>query len=84
MSHFDMTYTTGCRDKKVFAMNLLGSLGTAYRVIWGISRFVGMELGTWHPHPPGNKRYGPCTSWVLLGPPAMLGYMGYLRHNRGK
>ena len=41
MSHFDMTYTTGCRDKKVFAMNLLGALGTAYRVIWGISRFVG-------------------------------------------
>ena len=40
MSHVDMTYTTGCRDKKVFAMNLLGALGTAYRVIWGISRFV--------------------------------------------
>ena len=36
-----MTYTTGCRDKKVFAMNLLGALGTAYRVIWGICRFVG-------------------------------------------
>ena len=36
-----MTYTTGCRDKKVFAMNLLGALGTAYRVILGISRFVG-------------------------------------------
>ena len=41
MSHVDMTYTTGCRDKKVFAMNLLGALGTTYRVIWGISKFVG-------------------------------------------
>ena len=41
MSYVDMTYTTGCRDKKVFAMNLMGALGTAYRVIWGISRFVG-------------------------------------------
>ena len=40
MSHVDMTYTTGCRDKKVFAMNHLGALGTTYRVILGISRFV--------------------------------------------
>ena len=36
-----IAYTTGCRDKKVFAMNHLGALGTTYRVIWGISRFVG-------------------------------------------
>ena len=36
MSHFDMTYTTGCRDKKVFAMNLLGALGTTYR-LYGVS-----------------------------------------------
>ena len=41
MSHADMTYTTGSRDKKVFAMNHLGALGTTYRVILGISRFVG-------------------------------------------
>ena len=41
MSHFDMTYTTGCRNKKVFAMNHLGALRTSYRVILGISRFVG-------------------------------------------
>ena len=41
MSHVNMTYTTGCRDKKVFAMNLMGALGTACRVIGGISRFVG-------------------------------------------
>ena len=41
MSHFDLTHWTGTRDKKVFAMCLLGALGTTYRVIWGISRFVG-------------------------------------------
>ena len=41
MSHDDLTHTTGTRDKKVFAMCLLGDLGTTYRVIWGICRFVG-------------------------------------------
>ena len=32
ISHVDMTYTTGCRDKKVFAMNHLGP--------WGPLRFT--------------------------------------------
>ena len=40
MSHVDLTHSTGTRDKKVFAMCLLGDLGTTYRVIWGICRFV--------------------------------------------
>ena len=35
MSHVDLTHSTGTRDKKVFAMYLLGALGTTYRVIWG-------------------------------------------------
>ena len=41
MNHVDLTHSTGTRDKKVFAMCLLGALGTTYRVIWGIYRFVG-------------------------------------------
>ena len=72
MSHVDMTYTTGCRDKKVFAMNLLGALGTAYRVMWGISRFVGtlrwniLLVGTWHPN---HRHQGPKNVGNLhLGP----------------
>ena len=40
MNHVDLTHSTGTRDKKVFAMCLLGALGTTYRVIWGIYRFV--------------------------------------------
>ena len=36
MSHADMTYTMGRRDKKMFAINLLGALGTAYR-LYGVS-----------------------------------------------
>ena len=39
-SHVDLTHSTGTRDKKVFAMCLLGALETTYRVIWGICRFV--------------------------------------------
>ena len=41
MNHDDLTHTIGTRDKKVVAMCLLRDLGTTYRVIWGISRFVG-------------------------------------------
>ena len=44
MSLVDLTHSTGTRDKKVFAMCLLGALGTTYRVIWGISRFVGPPI----------------------------------------
>ena len=38
--HIYKAHTNGTRDKKVFAMCLLGALGTTYRVIWGICRFV--------------------------------------------
>ena len=41
ISHVDMTHSTSTRDKKVFAMCLLGDLGTTYSVIWGICRFIG-------------------------------------------
>ena len=40
MSHVDLTHRTSTRDKKVFAMYLLGALGTTYRAIWGIYRFI--------------------------------------------
>ena len=42
MSHFDLTHWTGTRDKKVFAMYLLGAVRTTYRAwaIWGICRFI--------------------------------------------
>ena len=40
MSHFDLTHWTGTRDKKVFAIYLLGAVGTTYRAIWGICRFI--------------------------------------------
>ena len=45
MNHDDLTHTIGTRDKKVVAMCLLRDLGTTYRVIWGISRFVGTPRG---------------------------------------
>ena len=40
MSHVDLTYRTGTRVKKVFAMYFLGAVGTTYRAIWGICRFI--------------------------------------------
>ena len=42
MSNFDLTHWTGSRDKKqkVFAISLLGAVGTTYRAIWGICRFI--------------------------------------------
>ena len=50
-----MTYTTGCRDKKVFAMNHLGALGTTYRLYWVSADLLGLPdaqnillVGTWH------------------------------------
>ena len=67
MSHVDMTNTKGCRDKEVFAMNLLGTLDTAYRVIWGyrviqqicwdsqIQNSI-LLVRTWHPH---HQHQGP-------------------------
>ena len=69
MSHVDLTHSTGTRDKKVLAMCLLGALGTTYRVIRGICRFVetpGYRICYWlGPSNPTTgtrdlKEYGMC------------------------